>query len=376
MKTYTLVLTVALSILVIQLASIEVHVPVSTFEYGTLKDRVKERVNYFSSLIQSTSYSAMQNVEHDSMIFTGDVMLARNVEVLMDSQGLDYPYQGLVLTALAQNPAIVGNFEASMNTAHTPTPAYQMKFSVRVDTLSALAEAGFSHVSLANNHSLDYGIDGYKNATARLLENNIAPFGHGAIINQNSISYIDTPRGIVALVGINASGNIPTKQDIKNVLTKADEESDLQIIYIHWGIEYDDVHNKTQKLLAHELVSAGADLIVGHHPHVVQDIDIVDGVIVFYSLGNYIFDQYFSEEVKEGLVLSLDMMGEAGVYLLPIESKNPLSQPKQMTPENHALFLQNLAKRSHPSLKNSIEKGYIPLGDAVATSSKMAMMVR
>lgn len=376
MKTHNLVLTVALSILIIQLASIEVQVPVGTFAYGDFKERVKERVIYFSSVIQNTNYSAAQKVKRDSIVFTGDIMLARNVEVLMDREGFDYPYEGLSLSTLAQNPAIVGNFESSMLTPHIMTPAYQMKFSTRSDVLPALAEAGFSHVSLANNHSLDYGAEGYKNATTRLLEANIATFGHGTTIDDKSISYIDTPQGIIALVGINASANIPTKQDIKSVLKEASDDSDLQIVYIHWGIEYDDVHNKTQKLLAHELVDAGADLIVGHHPHVVQDVDIINGVVVFYSLGNYIFDQYFSEDVKEGLVLSLDMMDEAGVYLVPVESKSPLSQPRLMAPENHAVFLRNLAKRSHPSLRINIEEGYIPLGGAVATSSKMAIMMR
>lgn len=376
MKTHRFAFILGLVILAIQLVSIEVHIPIAGFEYGTFGERVKERVIYFSSVIQNTSYSAAQRIEHESLVFVGDVMLARNVEFLMVREGADYPYRGLRLETLAQNPAIVGNFEASMATPHRETQAYEMKFSVRADMLSALRDAGFSHVSFANNHSLDYGIEGYKSATTQLIQNGITTFGHGSVIDQRSITYIDTPQGEVALIGINASAHIPTKQDIKSVLESASEESDLQIIYIHWGIEYESVHSKAQKLLAHELIEAGADLIVGHHPHVVQDVDIIDGVVVFYSLGNYIFDQYFSEDVKEGLVLSLDMVDEAGVYLVPVASKNPLSQPTMMTPENHAVFLKNLAKRSHKSLQSHIEKGYIPLGGTVATSSKMAMMVR
>lgn len=376
MKTYKIFLATGLCILAIQLVSIEVSVPVKNFEYGNLKDRVKEKVVYVSSVIQGTQYSSVQKTKHDSIVFVGDVMLGRNVEVLMDMKGLSYPYLGLDLPTLGQNAAVVGNFESSMAVQHVMTPAYQMRFSVRADTLPALKDAGFSHLSLANNHSLDYGIEGYRSATTQLLEHALISFGHGTVLDEQSISYIDSPRGIIALVGINASGAIPKKSDINSALSVADKKSDIQIVYIHWGIEYDLLHNKTQKLLAKELVEAGADLIIGHHPHVVQDVDIIDGVIVFYSLGNYIFDQYFSEDVKEGLVLSLELGDEAGIYLVPVESKNPLSQPTLMNPGDHALFLKNLAKRSNPSLKSTIEKGYVPLGGTVATSSKMAIMIR
>jgi gamma-polyglutamate biosynthesis protein CapA len=376
MKLYRIFLASSVLLLIIQLISIEVHLPIQNFAYGDFKERVKEKVVYVSSVIQGTKYSSVQKTEYDSLVFVGDIMLARNVEFLMDANDTAYPYEGLQLETLGQNPAIIGNFEASMATPHVMTPAYQMKFSVRSDTLPELKNAGFTYLSLANNHSLDYGADGYQSAATQLLENGFVIFGHGTRIDSTSISYLDSPRGTIALVGINASAEIPSRSSIESVLKEATKNSELQIVYIHWGVEYDVTHSKTQKLMSKELVAAGADLIVGHHPHVVQDIDIVDGVIVFYSLGNYIFDQYFSEDVKEGLVLSLNLEDGAGVYLVPVESKNPLSQPRLMGPDNHAIFLKNLAERSNPSLKNSIEKGYIPLGDAVATSSKMAIIMR
>jgi poly-gamma-glutamate synthesis protein (capsule biosynthesis protein) len=181
---------------------------------------------------------------------------------------------------------------------------------------------------------------------------------------------------MVTLIGINASQQIPTKHDIRSVMNEAKANSELQIVYIHWGNEYELVHSRAQTLLATELVSLGADLIVGHHPHVVQDIDIIDGVVVFYSLGNYIFDQYFEQNVMEGLVLTLDLTQEPLVSLLPVASSISLSQPTFMEPNRHKSFLEELSERSHPDIREAIAAGYVPLSTSVATSSKMAIMMR
>jgi poly-gamma-glutamate synthesis protein (capsule biosynthesis protein) len=177
-------------------------------------------------------------------------------------------------------------------------------------------------------------------------------------------------------VGVNASARIPTKKDISSLLGLASKKSDLQVVYIHWGTEYELTHSKAQELLAKELVSAGADLIVGHHPHVVQDVDVIDGVVVFYSLGNYIFDQYFNSDVMKGLVLVLEMNTEPIIGLVPVESIEPLSQPRVMTPDDQRSFLLELANRSDEHVRPMIERGFVPLTDLVATSTKMAIMMR
>ena len=145
---------------------------------------------------------------------------------------------------------------------------------------------------------------------------------------------------------------------------------------IHWGTEYKETHSSTQELLAKVLVDAGADLIVGHHPHVVEDVQIVDGVVVFYSLGNYIFDQYFDDDVQTGLVLSLSLTGTPEVSLLPVTSLGRLSQPSFMSPAKQQEFLSALARKSDKNLAASIKKGVIPLPAMVASSQKTTMIVR
>jgi gamma-polyglutamate biosynthesis protein CapA len=327
--------------------------------------------------LYEATFSSYAIDKKDSIIFTGDVLLARNVEFLMKREGVDYPYRGFSLSSLAPNPAIVGNFESAMPTAHVTTQALGMTFSVDPVFLSGLKAAGYTHLSLANNHSFDYGANGYENARVQLQQNGLTAFGNGEAVDGDSVTYIDTELGRVALVALNASEHLPDRAAVEKIMRIASRKSDIQIVCIHWGTEYETVHTYVQEELATSLVHAGADLIVGHHPHVVEDIGVIDGVMVFYSLGNYIFDQYFSTEVQEGLVLSLDMVDTIPVLrLVPVSSLGHLSQPSVMPPEAHRAFLKSLALHSDPALSADIEKGVIPLSTMVATSQKMAIMVR
>jgi poly-gamma-glutamate synthesis protein (capsule biosynthesis protein) len=80
---------------------------------------------------------------------------------------------------------------------------------------------------------------------------------------------------------------------------------DVLIVMVHWGIEYMPEPSATQKEIAHSLIDNGADVVVGNHPHWVQGYDTIDGKPIFYSLGNFVFDQAWSEETKSGLAIRL-----------------------------------------------------------------------
>jgi poly-gamma-glutamate synthesis protein (capsule biosynthesis protein) len=312
---------------------------------------------------------------YTGIVFVGDILLARNVEIVMNQRGLLYPFEGLQLSSKQHHPAIVGNFESSVPLVHRTTPAYAMQFSTHSQFLPVLKQAGFTHLSLANNHSFDFAATGYQNTVESLVLSEVVPFGHNSNVDNTSITYIDTIRGTVALVAINAVSHKISSKDIDSVMQEAKRNSVWQIVYPHWGDEYVLSHNKAQKSLATTLVSLGADLIVGHHPHVVQDVDVIDGVIVFYSLGNYIFDQYFSANVQRGLVLSINLSDEPTLSLVPVTSEGHQSQPRPMTPPKAAMFLVEIADRSHRSLQSEIRAGKMQLSSLVATSTEMAMIV-
>lgn len=327
--------------------------------------------------VQQAYFASYGSNEKTGLIFTGDVLLARNVEHLMKREGLKYPFAGLELSRVLPGAAVIGNFESAMPEVHMPTPALAMRFSVDPTLLPALKTAGYTHVSQANNHSFDYGYEGFGHGSAALIRAGIIPFGSGRTVGKESLTFINTEAGRIAVVGIHATDVIPARSTLKQVMTLASGDSDFQIIYIHWGTEYKLSHSPVQEELATALIAQGADLIVGHHPHVVQDIDVIDNVVVFYSLGNYVFDQYFNQDVEEGLVLALALSEKRPVVrLLPVSSHKNFSQPMPMLESDRAAFLQALAERSDETLRSEILSGVVPLAAMVATSQKMAMIVR
>ena len=130
------------------------------------------------------------------------------------------------------------------------------------------------------------------------------------------------------------------------------------IINIHWGKEYQGKNNQAQQNLAHQIIDTGADLIIGHHSHVVQNIELYNDKLIFYSLGNFIFDQYFSKEVQQSIAIGVEINSSNEIYhLFPINSQ--LSQPFLMSQQEADLFLADLASKSTANLSEQIKKGTI-----------------
>jgi poly-gamma-glutamate synthesis protein (capsule biosynthesis protein) len=362
--------------LVLQLITLNPQFSLPEYSFGNTESFVAAETVLLPKTVYEVALASKQVETKDVVVFTGDVMLARNVEFLMTENSPQFPYEKISLKDLGESPAIVGNFEAAMPQAHQVVPPLAMRFSVHPQYLDALRGAGFTHVSLANNHSFDFGNDGYFNAITLLESERLKSFGSGRDVSKNSIAYLETNIGNLAIIGINASDRIPDFNDVHLVMKRARRNSDHQVIYIHWGTEYETTHSRVQEVIAKALIKEGADLIIGHHPHVTQDIVIIDGVVVVYSLGNFIFDQYFDEEVMRGLVVSLDAQEETILNLLPITSEEHLSQPSFMEGEERDGFLAELASQSDDELKQAIFKGQIPLSNMVATSPKKAIILR
>jgi poly-gamma-glutamate synthesis protein (capsule biosynthesis protein) len=132
------------------------------------------------------------------------------------------------------------------------------------------------------------------------------------------------------------------------------------VVLVHWGTEYKTVNSEAQSGLAHDMIDAGADLIIGGHPHVVQNIEKYNGKLIFYSLGNFIFDQYFSKETQEGLAVGMEIYPDKKIYnLYGIQNKS--AQAQLMEEEKKKLFLESLAENSSEDLKESIKNGIIEI---------------
>ena len=132
------------------------------------------------------------------------------------------------------------------------------------------------------------------------------------------------------------------------------------IVSLHWGEEYKLINSPVQQSLAHKIIEAGGDLIIGHHPHVVQNIEKYQGKLIFYSLGNFIFDQYFSPETQEGLAVGLEIYPDRLVcQLFPLQIN--FSQPVLMERDKAREFLIQLANRSDNRLEDEIKSGIIKI---------------
>ena len=292
------------------------------------------------------------------IVFTGDVFLGRHVETLLRQQGSGYPFAGLTSLATSTT-AVVGNFEASIPATHIQTPNFTMTFSVDPRLLSGAHAFGFTHFSLANNHSDDYGQTGFMHTKTALQAAGFTVFG-GHSLASSSVTVVQTGGQPVVIVGLYAVNRTVNATKAYALAAAAAPPRAVKIAYVHWGEEYQLRHSPAQEQLAHALIDAGFTAVIGHHPHVVQDIGWYKGAPIFYSLGNFIFDQYFSVDVQRELILSLTVVdGRPRFQLLPLTSEVTHSQPRQMGSSERQAFLAALAARSAPALQTEIVQGVV-----------------
>ena len=198
------------------------------------------------------------------------------------------------------------------------------------------------------------GPEGLAETKRILSENNIDFAGAPHSCTQD---YTKERRDVVFAVfnktfSFNCSNNVISRLIAQ---TRAEHPGKFLIAVLHWGKEYQPKSSKSQKDLAHKAIKAGADLVVGSHPHVVQEVEKYQDKLIFYSLGNFIFDQYFSEATQQGLALKIELTSQKVIYnLLPIESQK--SQPFLMAPEKRTDFLKNLAVKSVPQTESFVRE--------------------
>jgi poly-gamma-glutamate synthesis protein (capsule biosynthesis protein) len=240
-------------------------------------------------------------------MFVGDIMVGRYVETLIDNNGFDYMFASV--TPMFMNTLTIANLEGPIPAKHVHTPNIGFQFSFRQDIVQKLSDIGLDVVSLANNHGYDHGVAGYTNTKKVLGNMGVAYFGN---YTNTANDYFETELGgkKVIVHGINVIVNdFDRKSAINSAKFLVEKNPDAYVItFMHWGNEYDLIHNAYQEELAHDLVDAGVDAIIGSHPHVVQDVETYNGARIYYSLGNFIFDQYFSKETQEGLVVLMDVV--------------------------------------------------------------------
>jgi len=282
------------------------------------------------------------------LAFVGDLLLGASVETTMRKQGLDYPFSG-ALDYLTSPDLTAGNLENPITTRGIPAENKQYVFKGSPDLLRPLKEAGFDMVSLANNHTLDQGAEGLLDTIAHLNEAGIANAGGGnddteafapVVLEKNGIkvAYLSVSR-VVPEGSWKADKNHPGVAEAYDsrravaAIAKAQEEADLVVIMVHWGVERADKPVEHQTTLARQFIDAGADLVIGSHPHVMQGFEQYKGKWIAYSLGNFIFNVTTTPRTKETGVLDAvcTQGGECDLTFHPMVSEQ--SRPAPVEPE-------------------------------------------
>lgn len=257
-----------------------------------------------------------------TIAITGDVMLGRSVNAHILAGSDRYPFNGTA-DYLQEFDITVGNLECVVSTMGQPVANKPYHFRADPKSFTRLNDAGFDIVSLANNHSGDYGRAGFTDMLAQLPAHGLTAVGGGLNLAGAHAPVIKTVRsstvGFLAYCDVTPTSFAATRTSpghawLDPVLMRSDIELlrahvDYLIVFVHWGIEYQHAESGHQRSVARAAIEAGADFVVGSHPHVIQPFETHAGRPIVYSLGNFVFDEMLSDDVRRGDVLTLTLQG-------------------------------------------------------------------
>lgn len=293
-------------------------------------------------------------------VFAGDVMLDRDIWARMKKFGLKYPF--FKINDFFNGDINFVNLEGPITDRGThAVPFRSLFFKFDPVVTDEIASVGIDLVSLANNHTLNQAEQGYLDTKINLKKFGIEYFGHQFRFNEGLILIKKIQNKKIAFIGWNQVDNAHAFDSVLEKVKKIKSDVDMIFVFPHWGIEYKG-QTKEQVVFAHKLIDAGVDIIIGTHPHVVQGIEIYKNKPIFYSLGNFIFDQYWSEETQRGLVLKLKIDNNDLIFdLVPIYL--PLGQPGIASGREESLIIERMLSLSDNSLRKSITNKLIKVLD-------------
>ena len=294
-----------------------------------------------SALLVSCSQQ-QETSEPDSLtlVFTGDVLLDRGVRPYVEREGVEALFAG-VDSVFRQADAVVINLECPLTDTIAPVNKH---YIFRADTrwAAGLRKAGITHAAMANNHTYDQGRQGLLSTYNHLKEAGIEPLGYGTSKSER-LEPVIIRKGAIEVALFN-SVTLPLENwydlDDRPGICQASASTLAEsirnyrgghprakiIAILHWGVEFQTTPSMQQRLDAQTLIAAGADAIIGHHPHVVQPFRLIEGKPVFYSLGNFVFDQTLPV-ANEAMMAQLTIQGDSIVARsIPVKIRNSKPQ--------------------------------------------------
>lgn len=272
--------------------------------------------------------------------FVGDLLLDRGVREQIDKIGVAALFDN-VKPHFGKADFVVANLECPVTKIYAPV---NKKYIFRAEPkwLPAIRKSGITHLVMANNHTYDQGRKGINETYNNLINNQLIPIGYG--INQDNACkpVIIEKKGMKValfssvLLTLENWAYLPdsagicqaTVEDLKNKIREFKKtNNDYKIVvFLHWGAEFQETPLPEQRHQAEELVDAGADAIIGCHPHAIQPHSIYKGKPIFYSLGNFVFDQ--QHVGAKGLMVELIFSNNADTFAIqPILIKNCIPYP-------------------------------------------------
>ena len=237
-----------------------------------------------------------------TILWAGDTLLADAAQELLERNGYEWPFEHL-LPLLDADYNIINQEGPITVLEERFDPDQRWSYNAQPEAAAALAAVGVDAVSLSNNHAMDRGPAGLADTIRHLDEVGVRAFGAGLDLTQAEAPLlIDTPHGAVGVVGLGLDWGVDRTAGPEQAGTVVISEQSIQrgyklaraagarwvVAYVHWGANYESVGSKEREWAA-GFAHAGYDLVIGHHPHVQQPIDVINGMPVVYSLGNFVF---------------------------------------------------------------------------------------
>ncbi|WP_339285289.1 CapA family protein [Oceanobacillus sp. FSL K6-3682] len=257
--------------------------------------------------------------------FVGDIMFGRHVEDVTEKYGLTYPFEKVkpffdnadYVSGNFENPILLqdeDNYEQIDKRIHLHTGE---------EAANALKELNFTMLNLANNHMMDYGAEGLNDTISALDNIGLNYVGAGENLEEaTAIDYQEVNGLTIATLGytdalvegFSALGYRPgvaraLPDNIFPMIEEANQNADLVFVNMHWGVEYDNQPHPRQTELARAMIDVGADAIIGHHSHVLQEVEKYKDGVIFYGLGNFVFDQGWSR-TKDSAIVQYDLLSD------------------------------------------------------------------
>lgn len=289
-----------------------------------------DTVSLFTGLLSIFATENRTGVsENTRVVVGGDVMLGRSVmAVSLDREDTSHPFREIAAVLNRSDISFV-NLENAVVENCPKVYRNTLKFCALPSMLDGLTLAGIDVVTLANNHSRNYGEEGLEETKMHLESQGIKYTDRSlAVFEKNSVTF--------GFLGFDFTVTEPTQEDF-DLVRESDKLVDVLILGLHWGVEYTPDPRETQREWARRFVESGADVIAGHHPHWVQSSEVIDGVPVYYSLGNLVFDQMEDRRTKTGMLVEF-VFNKKGEIISTNEINTYMqewAQPKIIASENN-----------------------------------------